>query len=300
MTARATAARSVLRDYLSLCKPRIVLLLVFTALCGMFLAAGGPPDLTAALVVAGGGALASGGANALNHFLDRDIDARMRRTRNRPVPALRVQPRGALLFGIATNAIAFVLFATLVNPLSAALTLCATLFYVFVYTMGLKRSTPQNIVIGGAAGALPPVIGWTAVTGSLGLPAAYMFAIIFFWTPPHFWALALLLKDDYARAGVPMLPVVMGVAETKRNIPALHRAAAAADVPLLRHAGGGMALPGRGGDAGPVVHLVRGASDETARGPGRARHVPLLADLPDAAVRGDSGRRGGRLELGVG
>ena len=218
MTTRASTRRSVLKDYLSLSKPRIILLLVFTALCGMFLASEGPPDLQLALVVAGAGALASGGANALNHFLDRDIDARMRRTRNRPVAALRVQPRSALLFGIATNVIAFVLFVTLVNPLSAVLTLSATLFYVFVYTLGLKRTSPQNIVIGGAAGALPPVIGWAAVTGSLGLPAAYMFAIIFFWTPPHFWALALLLKDDYARAGVPMLPVVVGVAETKRNI----------------------------------------------------------------------------------
>ena len=218
MTTRASTSRSVLKDYLSLSKPRIVVLLVFTALCGMFLASGGPPDLQLALVVAGAGALASGGANALNHFLDRDIDARMRRTRNRPVAALRVQPRAALLFGIVTNVIAFVLFVTMVNPLSAALTLSATLFYVFVYTLGLKRTSPQNIVIGGAAGALPPVIGWAAVTGSLGLPAAYMFAIIFFWTPPHFWALALLLKDDYARAGIPMLPVVVGVAETKRNI----------------------------------------------------------------------------------
>ena len=218
MTAHASTSRSVLKDYLSLSKPRIVVLLVFTALCGMFLASGGPPDLQLALVVAGAGALASGGANALNHFLDRDIDARMRRTRNRPVAALRVQPRAALLFGIVTNVIAFVLFVTMVNPLSAALTLSATLFYVFVYTLGLKRTSPQNIVIGGAAGALPPVIGWAAVTGSLGLPAAYMFAIIFFWTPPHFWALALLLKDDYARAGIPMLPVVVGVAETKRNI----------------------------------------------------------------------------------
>ena len=132
--------------------------------------------------------------------------------------ALRIRPREALLFGLVTNAVAFGLFVTLVNPLSAVLTLTATLFYVFVYTMGLKRTSPQNIVIGGAAGALPPVIGWTAVTGSLALPAVYMFAIVFFWTPPHFWALALLLKDDYARAGVPMLPVVVGVDKTKRAI----------------------------------------------------------------------------------
>ena len=164
------------------------------------------------------GALASGGANALNHFLDRDIDARMRRTSRRPVAAQRVRPREALLFGFATNVIAFVLFATQVNLLSATLALSSTLFYVFVYTMNLKRTTPQNIVIGGAAGALPPVIGWTAVTGSLALPAFYLFAIVFFWTPPHFWALSLLLKDDYASVGVPMLPVVMGVRKTKKAI----------------------------------------------------------------------------------
>ena len=218
MIVQVAASRSIFRDYLSLSKPRIVLLLLFTALAGMFLASGGPPDAALTVVVLIAGALASAGANALNHFLDRDIDARMRRTRNRPVAALRVRPREALLFGLVTNAIAFVLFVTLVNPLSAVLTLTATLFYVFVYTMGLKRSSPQNIVIGGAAGALPPVIGWTAVTGTLGLPAVYMFAIVFFWTPPHFWALALLLKDDYARAGVPMLPVVAGVDKTKRSI----------------------------------------------------------------------------------
>ena len=218
MIAIAATPRAVLRDYVTLTKPRIVLLLLFTALAGMFLASGGPPDVGLAAVVLVAGALASGGANALNHFLDRDIDARMRRTRDRPVAAMRVQPREALLFGLAANVVAFVLFATLVNVLSAALALGSTLFYVFVYTMGLKRTTPQNIVIGGAAGALPPVIGWTAVTGGIGLPALYMFAIVFFWTPPHFWALALLLKDDYAKAGVPMLPVVAGVAETKRSI----------------------------------------------------------------------------------
>ena len=206
------------RDYLTLTKPRIVLLLLFTALVGMFLASGGPPDFRLAAVVMVAGALASGGANALNHFLDRDIDARMRRTSRRPVAAQRVRPRDALIFGFVANVIAFILFATLVNLLSATLALSSTLFYVFVYTMSLKRTTPQNIVIGGAAGALPPVIGWTAVTGSLALPAFYLFAIVFFWTPPHFWALSLLLKDDYASVGVPMLPVVMGVSKTKKAI----------------------------------------------------------------------------------
>ena len=218
MIAIAATPRAVLRDYVTLTKPRIVLLLLFTALAGMFLASGGPPDVTLAIAVLVAGAMASGGANALNHFLDRDIDARMLRTSTRPVAALRVQPREALLFGLATNVLAFILFATMVNLLSAFLALGSTLFYVFVYTMALKRTTPQNIVIGGAAGALPPVIGWTAVTGSVGLPALYMFAIVFFWTPPHFWALALLLKDDYARVGVPMLPVVAGVDETKKSI----------------------------------------------------------------------------------
>ncbi len=218
MIASAATPRAVLRDYVTLTKPRIVLLLLFTALAGMFLAAQGPPDVALAIAVMVAGAMASGGANALNHFLDRDIDARMRRTSNRPVAALRVRPREALVFGLVANVLAFVLFATMVNVLSAFLALGSTLFYVFVYTMGLKRNTPQNIVIGGAAGALPPVIGWAAVTGSIGLPALYMFAIVFFWTPPHFWALALLLKDDYASAGVPMLPVVAGVDETKKSI----------------------------------------------------------------------------------
>ncbi len=209
---------SVVRDYVALTKPRIIVLLLVTALGGMFLAEKGMPDPSLILYVFVGGALASGGANALNQFFDRDIDDLMKRTRRRPIVSKRVAPSHALVFGIALNVVAFALLGTLVNPLSAALTLSATLFYVLVYTLGLKRSTPQNIVIGGAAGAIPPVVGWTAVTGSLGLPAIYMFAIIFFWTPPHFWALALLLKDDYAQARIPMLPVVAGVQETKKSI----------------------------------------------------------------------------------
>ena len=205
-------------DYVALTKPRIIMLLLVTALGGMFLAAEGAPDIGLVLLVLGGGTLAAGGANALNHYLDRDIDEKMERTRNRPVAGGRIQPGQALAFGIGLNAMAFVLLSAYVNPLSAMLTLSATLFYVFVYTRGLKRTTPQNIVIGGAAGAIPPMVGWTAVTGQLELPALYLFAIIFFWTPPHFWALSLLLKDDYARAGVPMLPVVAGVDETKKSI----------------------------------------------------------------------------------
>ncbi len=215
---QVAVSRGLARDYLALTKPRIVMLLLVTALGSMFLASGGAPDPLLVGLVLTGGALASGGANALNHFLDRDIDSVMRRTRNRPVAGGRVQPRQALAFGVGLNVVAFVLLYTLVNPLSAALTIGATLFYVLVYTMLLKRTTPQNIVIGGAAGAVPPLVGWAAVTGNVDLPAVYLFAIIFFWTPPHFWALALLIKDDYARARVPMLPVVASLQETKTSI----------------------------------------------------------------------------------
>ena len=218
MIAQVASSRGVLSDYIALTKPRIISLLLLTALCGMFLAAQGVPGLSIVLLVLGGGSLAAGGANALNHYLDRDIDGLMRRTRNRPVAGGRVAPRSALVFGIALNGMALVLLWLLVNPLSAALAVGATLFYVFVYTLGLKRRTPQNIVIGGAAGAIPPVVGWVAVTGQLELQAIFLFAIIFFWTPPHFWALSLLIKDDYARAGVPMMPVVTSIEETKKNI----------------------------------------------------------------------------------
>ena len=217
-TVTVRRSQSVLRAYVALTKPRIISLLVFTALGGMFLASRGVPDPLLTMIVLSGGALAAGGANALNHYLDRDIDRLMRRTATRPVVSGDVPPMNAMWFGIALNVVAFAILAWLVNPLSAVLTLSATLFYVFVYTMALKRSTPQNIVIGGAAGAIPPMVGWVAVTGSLDLPALYMFAIVFFWTPPHFWALSLLIKDDYSEAGVPMLPVVAGVSETKRSI----------------------------------------------------------------------------------
>ena len=211
-------SQSVVRDYVALAKPRIIVLLLFSALTGMFLAAEGTPEASLVLLVLGAGTLASAGANALNHTIDRDIDRLMTRTRNRPVAAGRIGARPALVFGTALNALAFGLLTVYVNPLSAFLTLSATLFYVFVYTKALKRTTPQNIVIGGAAGAIPPMVGWTAVTGQIELPALYLFAIVFFWTPPHFWALALTLKDDYARAGIPMLPVVAGIKETKKAI----------------------------------------------------------------------------------
>jgi protoheme IX farnesyltransferase len=209
---------NTISDYVNLTKPRIQLMLLITALGGMFLAANGPPPLIIALLVMSGGSLAAGGASAINNAIDWDIDQRMRRTRSRPVADGRIGPKSALIFGIILNMIAFGLLAIWVNYLSACLTLGATLFYVLIYTKWLKRSTTQNIVIGGAAGAIPPVVGWAAITGGLGLPALYLFSIIFFWTPPHFWALSLLIQGDYEMAGVPMLPVVKGIPATTKNI----------------------------------------------------------------------------------
>ena len=215
---RSAWALRVMSDYLALTKPPIVLLLLITALGGMFLAANGKPSLSIVLLVCAGGALGAGGANSLNHYLDRDIDGLMSRTSHRPVPGQRISPNKALGFGILLNLVAFMVLATWVNLLAAGLTLSATLFYVFVYTGWLKRTTPQNIVIGGAAGSIPPVVGWAAITGGLDLPALYLFAVIFFWTPPHFWALALLIQTDYERARIPMLPVVAGRQQTVLHI----------------------------------------------------------------------------------
>jgi len=205
-------------DYLTLTKPPIISLLLITATGGMFLAAEGIPSLQTLALVLSGGALGAAGANAINHFLDQDIDALMSRTSRRPVASNRISPISALAFGIALNIGAFFVLAYWVNLLSASLTLSATLFYLLVYTGWLKRNTPQNIVIGGAAGAIPPMVGWAAVTGGIDLPALYLFSIVFFWTPPHFWALALLIQKDYKAAGVPMLPVVVGEERTTQNI----------------------------------------------------------------------------------
>lgn len=213
-----TPVYPVLRDYIALTKPRITLLLLITTVSSMFLAARGRPDpLVTALVIISG-YLASGGASALNHGLEGDLDQKMQRTRRRPVASGRVSESRAFVFGVVLNLAAFSILAAFVNLLSAVLALTGTLIYVFVYTKGLKRTTPQNIVIGGAAGAVPPLVGWAAVTGTIELPALYLFVVIFLWTPPHFWALALLIKDDYARAGIPMLPVVATLAATKRQI----------------------------------------------------------------------------------
>ena len=215
---KSSALWAVASDYLALTKPPIIVLLVVTALGAMFLAAQGAPPLVTSLYVVIGGSLAAGGANALNQYLERDIDGLMTRTTLRPIPGHRIEPRQALVFGLLLNVMAFALLSSQVNLLSALLTLSATLFYTLVYTQWLKRSTTQNIVIGGAAGAIPPMVGWAAVTGSLGLPALYLFGIVFFWTPPHFWALAILIRHDYARARVPMLPVVRGIRETASAI----------------------------------------------------------------------------------
>jgi len=218
MVAHTKSTPSVVRDYIALTKPRIISLLLLTAVGGMVLAAKGLPDPAIAISVLVGGYLAAGGAHALNHYLERDLDRRMARTSQRPVASGRVSPIQALMFGVVLNILAFLVLVVVVNVPAALITMSGTGIYVFVYTIGLKTSTPQNIVIGGAAGAVPPMVGWVAVTGSLDLAAWYMFAIIFFWTPPHFWALALLMKDDYAKAGVPMLPVVASLRETKRQI----------------------------------------------------------------------------------
>jgi len=206
------------RDYITLTKPRIMTLLLLTGAAGMFVGAQGVPPLGLFAITMVGLALACGGASALNHVLDRDLDRLMSRTGHRPVAEERVTPERAVEFGLALMAFSFVLLASLVNVLTAVLALVGGLFYVLVYTRWLKRATPQNIVIGGAAGAVPPLVGWAAATGNLSVPALFLFLIVFFWTPPHFWALALVIKRDYAAARVPMLPVVRGDDETARQI----------------------------------------------------------------------------------
>jgi len=221
MNAATTALRSspmqAVRDYVSLMKLRVVVLLDATALAVMVPASQGHLRLLAVAAVLVGGTLAAGGAHAINCWFDRDIDAEMSRTRTRPLPEGRIPAYHALVMGIVLNAVAFIVLAAWANVLAASLALLGTLIYLFVYTFWLKRSTPQNIVIGGAAGAIPPLVGWAAATGSLDATALSFFAVIFFWTPPHFWALAQVIKSDYARARIPMLPVVAGERTTKRQ-----------------------------------------------------------------------------------
>ena len=267
------------RDYVALTKPRIMLLLLITAAAGMFVGAGGLPNLPQLAVVLAGGALACAGASALNHYLDRDIDALMGdRTSERPIVAGRLIPPRALEFGLVLSAFSFVLLASLVNVLTATLALVGGLFYVLVYTQWLKRWTVQNIVIGGAAGAVPPLVGWAAATGNLTLPAIFLFLIIFFWTPPHFWSLALLIKRDYAAARIPMMPVVRGDRETSRQIVAYSLVLAASTLlPFLWHSVGGLyfgvALALDAVFIGLALSLARGTNPARA---GRLFHFSLL------------------------
>ncbi|MDO8209133.1 heme o synthase [Conexibacter sp. CPCC 206217] len=215
-THASSGVRQLVADYVTLTKPRVQLLLLLTTVATMEIA--GSPSVGLILLTLLGGYLSAGGAGAVNHWYDRDIDARMARTANRPIPSGRVSPHAALIYGFSLQIASFLLLSLTVNVLAASFALLGFLGYVFVYTFWLKRTTPQNIVIGGAAGAVPPLVGWVAVTGSFDPAALYLFAIVFYWTPPHFWALSLRMKDEYAAVGVPMLPVVRGEDETRRQI----------------------------------------------------------------------------------
>ena len=212
--SRAGRVGATVADYVALTKPRVVSLLVVTGVCGYLAGAAGRAQITVLLAVAGGGALAAGGANALNCAFDRDLDATMARTRSRPIPGGRVPILHAVVLGIAMNAAAAIWLYRSANLLAAALALCGTAWYLVVYTAWLKRRSTQNIVIGGAAGCFPPLVGWAAATGTLDATALTLAGVIFLWTPPHFWALATLLRDDYRRAGIPMLPAVVSVRRT--------------------------------------------------------------------------------------
>jgi heme o synthase len=209
-------ARQVVADYFELTKPKVQSLLLLTTITTMEVA--GSPSISRIGLTCLGGYLSAGGAGAVNHCYDRDLDAQMARTASRPIPAGRVSARAALIYGLSLAALSFLLLAVTVNLLAASLALGGFVGYVGVYTIWLKRRTPQNIVIGGAAGAVPPLVGWAATRGSLAWTAVYLFAIIFYWTPPHFWALSLLMKDEYAKVGVPMMPVARGERETRRQI----------------------------------------------------------------------------------
>jgi heme o synthase len=216
VSAVAAPRTQVLADYFTLTKPKVQLLLLLTTITTMYVAGEPSVALVAATVL--GGFLSAGGAGAFNHWYDRDIDAQMGRTASRPVPAGRISPRAALIYAFALQIASFAVLWAAANLLAAVLALLGFIWYTLVYTVWLKRRSPQNIVIGGAAGAVPPLVGWAAVTGSVAPDALYLFAIVFYWTPPHFWALSLLMKNEYERVGVPMMPVVHGESETRRQI----------------------------------------------------------------------------------
>ena len=268
--AQAVAPRrvaDVARDYIALTKPRVIVLLEVTAVAAMVMAARGLPDWRLLLATVLGGWMAAAGANAINCWFDCDIDSTMGRTRNRPLPAGRIAPRNALVFGVALGGASFVLLAGAVNLLAATLAMTALLFYVCVYTMWLKRSSMQNIVIGGAAGAIPPLVGWAAVQGRLDVTALFLFAIVFYWTPPHFWALALLLRNDYTRARVPMLPVVAGDRSTRYQIVLYTLVLCVVTVlPALTRSFGAVYLAGAGVlDTLLLISAVRVAREPAAR-----------------------------------
>jgi len=275
---RQRALREVLADYLALTKPRIIVLLEITAFCAMVIAARGWPGLGLVVATMAGGALAAGGANTINMWFDRDIDQTMRRTCSRPIPGGRIEPLHALLFGIGLEMLSFAVLATFANLLAATLALSALLFYVLVYTMWLKRTSMQNIVIGGAAGAMPPLVGWAAVSGRLSLSALFLFAIIFYWTPPHFWALALLIRRDYERAHVPMLPVVKGDRQTRQQIGLYTVVMVAVTMlPVFTHALGWIYLAGAAAlDGVFLAYALRTWRDGSPRSAGRLFHYSLL------------------------
>jgi protoheme IX farnesyltransferase len=275
---RPRALREVFADYVSLTKPRIIVLLEITALCAMVMAAHGWPRAGLVLVTMVGGALAAGGANTINMWFDRDIDQHLRRTCSRPIPAGRIEATHALLFGITLEVASFAILATWANLLAATLALSALLFYVLVYTMWLKRTSMQNIVIGGAAGAMPPLVGWAAVSGHITVTALFLFAIIFYWTPPHFWALALLIRRDYEAAHVPMLPVVKGDRETRTQIGLYTLVMVAVTMlPVFTGALGFVYLAGALAlDGIFVLYALRTYRDSSAGSAGRLFHYSLL------------------------
>ena len=283
----------VLKDYISLTKPGVISLLILTTVASMYLTPAGAPSLTLVLWTFVGGWLMASGAHSVNCWADQDIDINMGRTSRRPIPSGRIPAWHALALGIALGVLAFGILVVFVNLAAALLSLAGYLYYVFIYTRWLKRTTPSNIVIGGGAGAFPPLVGWAAATGGLTLPALFLFAIIFYWTPPHFWALALIREKDYARANVPMLPVVAGSAETKRQI-LLYTILMLAltimptplqmfGIPYLLMAIGLGAIFLR-----YVIRLLRAGYHG-----GGVGAVQVLAAVPGAAVRRDGGGSGG-------
>ena len=275
-TEGARRLKATVRAYIALTKPRIIELLLVTTIPAMILAAGGLPSLGTVAATLVAGSLAAGSANALNCFLDRDIDQRMRRTERRPLPAAAVTPREALVFGVALGVVATATMFLTTNALATALTVAAILFYVLVYTLVLKRRTPQNIVWGGAAGCAPALIGWAAVTGSLGWAPLVLFLVVFFWTPPHYWPLSMRFRDDYQAAGVPMLPVVAADRVVTRRIVVYSWAMVAASLALWPVASMGPLYAATAVGTGALFLVEAHRLDLRAR---RGSHGPALRPM---------------------